>query len=393
VLIACSGSIAASYGTVAGPLGHEFHPSRGVMMLSMTVMAAVSGCMAPFVGSYMDGASMRKLMSLGAVLFAAAYGALSQIGSFNHALIVYGTLFAVANVLIGPVAITVLLSRWFSQKRGMAIGIAIAGIGVGTIIFPPLIQLLFNHFPWRTAVQLLGLVMLVVALPAALLVIENPAMRGLHPDGAAAAPDISLTTPAQISVWAILTDPAFWVATGIFVAVLSGMKGMATNLQPMAVDVGITPLKAASLVSLYGATAVVAKVGFALLADRLSPSKLMLMGLAGYAAGMGCLANASAGYAMIAAGVSFVGLAGGIMTPMQSYLIPRIFNVQSVGRAYGLMSTVMFVFLMATPPIFGWIKDVTGSYSVIYLVFIGLTACAMIAVPFLRLQPKAAEPI
>lgn len=387
-LLACSGAVAASYGTIAGPLGSAFHPSRMVLMLAMTVMSGVAGLLSPFLGSLMDRTSMRKVMVAGSLLLSLGYAALSLITTFVHALLIFGLLIAPATVLIGPVAATVLLSRWFTRRRGAAIGLAIAGVAMGTIVFPPILQGLFNHFDWRVAFQLAGLLVFLVTMPAALLVINSPADRGLFPDGAKAPPETRVATLPLVSVREILTDPAFWIATCIFVAVISGMKGTVTNLSPMAIDVGIKPIDAALLVSIYGAMALVSKLSFAAVADHVSTRLLLFISLGGFAAGMACLANASLGFWMIAAGVSFVGLAGGITTPMQSYLIPRIFGPHCVGRAYGLMSTVMFLFLLSTPPLFGRIFDVTGSYSAIYLTFIALTACSMLAVPFLRLHPR-----
>jgi MFS family permease len=303
-------------------------------------------------------------------------------------LFIYALLVAPANVLIGPVAATVLISRWFTTKRGTAIGFAISGIAIGTVFFPPILQSLFDHFYWRTAFPLCGLMLLALTLPAALLVIDRPADRGLHPEGATTAAPTAAPAVPQVSVRTILTDPAFWLAASIFTAVAAGTKGMVTNLAPMAIDVGVIPHDAALLVSIYGISAFTAKLCFGIVVARLHTRTLMFLSLTGFTAGMAFLAHAAAGFWMIAAGVSCVGLAGGVMVPMQSYLIPRIFGAHCIGRAYGLMSTVMLVFLLTTPPLFGRIYDLTGSYSAIFLTFIALTIGSMAAVPYIRLHTK-----
>jgi len=393
-LLAADAFIASAYSVVAVPLGHEFHPSRMVLMLTMTVMAAVSGVLSPLLGSLMDRTSMRRIMLLGALLLAAGYVALSFATSFTQVLAIFGLLVAPANVLIGPVAATVLLSRWFVKRRGTALGIAISGIAMGSVIYPPVIQWLLDHHDWRDAFRLFALILLFCTVPAAALVVNSPADRGLHPDGANAHPIVTRLggEASLVSVRAILSDPAFWLGAAIFAVVLSGLKGMVTNLAPLAIDRGIKPSDAALLISIYGGCGFIAKLAFAAVADKLNPRTLMFISLTGFATGMACLTQAAAGYWAIALGVGLAGLFGGLMVPMQSLLMPRIFGQRVVGKAMGLLSMITLCALLSTPPLFGRIYDVTGSYSAIFVTFVALAVGVMLTVPYMRLHPRADAP-
>jgi predicted MFS family arabinose efflux permease len=395
LLLAAISFIASGYSVVAVPLGQEFHPSRMVLMLAMTVLSGVSALLAPFLGNLMDRVSLRALMTLGALMLAAGYAALSFAADFNQVLIIFGLLIAPANVLMGPVATTVLLSRWFVKRRGTAIGIAVAGVAMGSVVYPPIVQFLIDHYPWREAFRLLALVLLVGALPAALLVVNRPADRGLHADGAATDPLLGQAERGEagkISARAILTDPSFWLAAAIVAIVTSGMKGMITNLAPVVMDQGFKARDAAWLISLYGGCGFVAKLAFAAVADRLGLRPLLFVSLIGFAAGMAFLTQAAAGFPAILTGVALIGLFGGIMVPMQSLLVPKIFGERVVGRAMGLMSMVMLCALLASPPLFGRIFDVSGSYMAIFLTFTVLAALAMLMVPYLRLHPRSEAP-
>jgi MFS family permease len=394
LMLAAIAFIASGYSVVAVPLEQEFHPSRMVLMLAMTVLSGVSALLAPVLGNLMDRVSLRTLMVVGALMLAAGYAGLSFATSFDQVLILFGVLIAPANVLIGPVAATVLLSRWFVKRRGTAIGIAIAGVAMGAVVYPPIVQFLLDHHGWREAFRLVALVLLIGTLPAALLVVNSPADRGLHPDGVAADPLVERAggERPQVSARAILTDPAFWLAAAIFAIVLSGMKGMITNLAPVVIDQGFAARDAALLISLYGGCGFVAKLTFAGVADRLGPRPLMFASLIGFGAGMACLTQAAAGFGAIVLGVGLIGLFGGIMVPMQSLLVPRIFGERVVGRAMGLISMVTLCALLASPPLFGRIFDVTGSYSAIFLTFTVLAGVALLIVPYLRLHPKAEVP-
>jgi predicted MFS family arabinose efflux permease len=333
------------------------------------------------------------MMIAGSLFLAAGYAALSFTTKFSQVLLVFGVFIAPANVLIGPIIATVLLSRWFVKRRGAAIGIAIAGIAMGSVIYPPIVQWLLDHNTWREALRLVALVLLAGTLPAALLVVNRPGDRGLYADGSASAPEVvdpGIAAGAPVSAGKILSDPAFWLAAAIFATVLSGMKGMITNLAPVVLDHGIKASGAALLISLYGACAFVAKLSFAAAADRLGPRPLLYISLLGFGCGMVCLTQAAVGYWMIALGVGLIGLLGGIMVPMQSLLVPRIFGDRVVGRAMGLITAVMLCALLATPPLFGLIFDVTGSYTGIFVVFAVLAAvAAILGVPYLHLHGRS----
>ncbi len=394
VMLATVAMIASCYSIIAVPLLKEFHPDRFVMGLAMFVLSGVSALLSPFLGNLMDRASMRIMLLLGGVLISVGYASISLATSFNHVLISFGLFIAPANVLLGPMAVTVLLSRWFAKRRGLVIGIAIAGVAVGSIVYPLIIRELLNHMPWRSAFQVFGLMLLAITVPLALLVVNHPHDKGLHADGGSEDPASVAAARAapKISASVVLSDPTFWLAVVVFGLVSSGMKGMVTNLSPMAIDNGVSASAAAGLISIYGIAGLVAKGGFALLADRVNPRMLMFGSLAGFAAGMATLTQASLGYGAIVTGVALIGMFGGMMVPMQSYLMPRIFGEQVVGRAYGLMSGVMLLALMTTPSLFGRIYDKTGSYAAIFITFAGLAMVAVLAVAAMRLSPRGLKP-
>ena len=111
-------------------------------------------------------------------------GALSFVTSFTQVIVICGLFFAGSNILAGPIAATVLLTRWFDRRRGTALGIAISGIAAGTVIFPLVIQALFDAFAWRDGLRALALILFLCCAPALMLLVNRPEERGLHADGA-----------------------------------------------------------------------------------------------------------------------------------------------------------------------------------------------------------------
>jgi MFS family permease len=391
VLMASGSMLTSGYSVVAVPIGHEFATSRTELMLPVTIMALVSGLISPSFGNLMDRASLRRLMLLGAACLVTGFVALSFATSFLHIMIIYAVLMAPGNTITGPMSAAVLLARWFVAKRGRAIGIAVTGVSIGGLLFPVLIQGLLNHFEWREALRLVALVILVTAIPAAALIVDKPADRGRHPDGAAGETALMRQQAAETSMSTkdILTNPTFWLAALLFAIVMSGMAGMVTNLVPLAVDHGIEATQAASLIAFYSAGGLLAKLGFAGIADRLNLRFLIVLALAGYASGMACMIHAEAGYPVLALGVTLIGGFGGLMVPMQGFLVPRVFGSNVVGKVSGLMTPVVLVWMLSTPLLFGAAFDRTGSYDIMFWAFIGMSACLLVTIPFMRLGSRS----
>jgi MFS family permease len=391
LLMATSSMVTTTYGIIAVPLMQEFGPSRMVLMLTMTVISVVASSIAPWLGAMMDRVPLRRIMLTGAFFLVAGYFALSFVTAFWQVLAVFALFMAPAQLSAGTMASTVLLSRWFSAMRGKAIGLALTGISLGGFIYPIVVQALLDHYDWRTALRLFAVVLALVMVPCVLLVVNRPADVGLHPDGFDSEPehaDAEAHAAAGMTTRRILSDPTFWMIAVILAIFFSGMRGLVTNIAPLAADEGVDATLVAWVLSLYSVAGVCAKLGFAWLADRVDPRKLLLVAMIGAAIAHACLVMADQGFATIAAGAIIMGLFGGTMLPMQAFLVPRIFGRNVVGKVSGLLGLAMFVFNAGSPPLFGLIYDVFGNYDAIFIAYAALMVAAMAMLPYLRLDRR-----
>ena len=390
MMLGVVGIIVSGYGIFAVPLAQEFKPSRMLLMLAITVMSIVTAIISPFLGNLIDRVPLKRMMLLGMAAATAGLVALSLTTSIYQVLIVYGLLLAPVNVLMGPIVVTVLLSRWFVDRRGTAIGMAFAGMSVVSICLPPLIQWLLDNHHWRVGLRLFALILCAIAALAIAMVVEDPASRGMHPDGGIAPSEKARAerNAVPVSVKAILTDPSFWMIGVIFGLCIAGMKGLLTNLMPLAIDEGIKPSSAALLMSIFSAASLSSKLIFAAVADWLSPRLLLALAIAGFVAGLLCLTRADSGFWVIAAGVSLVAAFAGLSSPLQSMLVPRIFGQRVIGRVSGLLSLVMLALSLNSPPAFGLIYDRTGSYDAMFIILAAIAGATMLFVPFIRMHPK-----
>jgi MFS family permease len=117
---------------------------------------------------------------------------------------------------------------------------------------------------------------------------------------------------------------------------------------------------------------------------------LMFASLGGVALGMACLAQTGSGYWTIAIGIGIVGMFGGLMVPIESYLAPRIFGQRAVGKAMGLLAGTILLTLLISPPLFGYIFDLTGSFAGMFWTYCGMALVALLWVPWIRLTAREA---
>lgn len=386
-------TISSAFSVVAIPIGEAFDVSRMMVMFAMTALALSTGLLSPMLGTLMDRYSVKHLMSVGALSLFVGFIAISFCTSIYQVIAIYGLLLAPANVLLGPLASSVLLSRWFTKKRGKALALAAVGISLGGFFFPPFIQWMIDAFEWRAAFRYIAGISLLLTLPAILLVIINhPADKGLYADGEGGEAESTARIASQLAALPtrrIFLDPTFLFIAFAFGAVLFGLKGVMTNLVPLAIDVGTRPDMAALLISAISLGSFTGKLLFAALADRFDTRMVLMVGVVAFTFGLGCYWQAEDSYWVLVTGSIIFGLSAGGVMPLQAMMIAQSFGQLNVGRVMGLMTFAFLPLNLLTPPLFGFIHDRTGSYDLAMIIFICLCLAAAVLVPRIRTQVLA----
>src|SRR5438874_103603 len=174
-LFVCNGPVLTfTFGVFLKPIMADMGWDRGTTSFAMAFGGVVSALMVPVLGWMMDRWTIRRVALPGIVLYAAL---LWLLGLSPHSLLIFMLLFALvegASSIQTPLGYAKAIAAWFDRRRGLALGIAMSGIGLGGFVMPQLAQFLIDRVGWRGAYASFGLLTLVIAFPAVALWIREP---------------------------------------------------------------------------------------------------------------------------------------------------------------------------------------------------------------------------
>lgn len=346
-----------NFGVFIVPLTSAFGWGRGDMSLAYTIMCYTVAALSPVMGVLTDRFGARAVLLPSIALLSLALGHLSMMnGSIQELYRAYAVL-AIAGVGTMPLAYARIVVSWFRSRRGLALGIALAGVGIGTTLMPPLLQFLIGRYGWRAAYQGDALLVLLVSLPLAWTFLREE-VQGGHHSGAAGSGS------GRQGLWALpaLRSRVFWQMFAGFALLGVFTAGIVSHLVPLLRDRGASPQFAANALSILGLTLVAGRVGVGHLLDRMFAPRVVSTCLAGAALGVGMLwAGANAGGALIA--VILMGFAIGAELDFMSYLVARYHGLRAYGRIYGVLFAA-FIFTSGMGPLLmGYGQQHSGSYD------------------------------
>lgn len=387
-------TVFTAYSVIAVPLQAAFEPSRMVLMFGITAVTLVSGISSPLLGRAIDRYSLRGLMLLGAVMLSIGLFLLSLAQSMVQVIAVYAVCFSVSVVIMGPMAASSLLVRWFHRRRGLMIGIAGSGTAIGGLIIPPLLQVLIDEYSWRTALQIFSVIAFFLTVPViALLAVNRPSDKGLSVDGQAASAESHEQQQSYEPVTAgtLLRYPGFWFLAILLSLVFSGATAFSSNLMPLVVDAGVDTTRGALLLSIFAGAGFAGKLTCAGVLDHAAGRWVFAFILGGVAFGIFGFIVAES-YWILAMATLAIGFFSGGASPLWSVLLAKIYGPQNFGRVMGLMSPLIMPGTLLAPPLFGYVFDRTGSYD---YAFIGYIVLLVVGILFFlpQLQEKRFAPV
>jgi MFS family permease len=386
------GSTTYIFGQFVKPLAEEFGAARTQVMLGITLMLLLGGVGGPLLGREIDRRSLRAVMLWGCAALAAGFVALSTMPGLGALLLPLMLLVGPGMIAFGPLSVSTAVARWFTRRRGQALGIAAVGTSLGGLVLPPLNAWAIGEFGWRGALLLLALLIGAVGIPLVVWrMVNHPEDLGLAPDGdppLAAVASASAEVGPRWRLGALLGQSRFW-AIGLGIGLPLGVVGsVINNLPAYATDLGIADQVAAYLLSALSFGAVIGKLAFGTLADRIDKRRLLLVAQA-MLVGFLVLLLRHPGPGPLMVGCAVAGLALGGFLPVWGAMLGDYYGRASYGQVMGLMGTVMLPPNLMAPVAGTWAYDATGRYDVAFQVFIGVVILASVLI--VRLRPPRPE--
>jgi MFS family permease len=366
VALAVGNGLYFTFSVFLVPLVEEFRWSRGLTAGALSLSTVLQGLLSPVAGILVDRFGPRPVILSGAVLLSAASILTATTRSAFELYLYTGLLGAVGLVGLGPVPMGVLLSRWFSARRGRAVGVAFSGMGFGVFVMGPLAQWLIASMGWRVASAVLGLGSLCVLFPIAWLGARDPEARAVGPGRP--RQQTSGPNPDSALRQAIRTR-TFWALWCAYLCTPLAVFPVTTHQVAFAIDRGFQPIFAASIFGVMGLLSIVGRVSFGFAADRFGGALTATVSYACTAGGVLALlaleGDARAGWLVVYA--LLFGLGFGARGPIITAMASDLFGGRRFGVIYGALSVGNGLGGAIGPWFGGVVHDVLGSYRVVFL--------------------------
>jgi MFS family permease len=366
-------------------LQHDFAASRGSVSLVFSLAGFFYFGLGVVTGPLADRWGARRLAVIGMILIGVGLGVASVARSLVEVYAAYG-LGVGLGVGCSYVPAVGAVQRWFVRRRGFASGLAVSGIGVGTLVVPPLAAFMIETLGWRETYLVLGAFAVVIGAGMALLIEDDPRGRGVSPDGDVLPHGQSLGAATGVPIGRAIVSPRF---LGLYAACAICSFGLFVpfvHLVPYALDHGVTQTSAVLLVGAIGVGSTAGRFFLGGLADRLGrPLSFLMMFI-----GMGLsfviwLCSTSLG--PLAAFALVYGLFYGGFVALAPAVVIDYFGSRHASSIIGILYTSVAFGTLIGPSAAGFAYDVSHSYTLPILASVG---AYVIATAILAATSKAA---
>ena len=362
-----------TFGVFLKSLGSEFELSRAATSGIFSAYALLSIIFAITCGWALDRYGPRLVIFPMGLFTGLSLVLTSQATAVWQLYITYSLLLGIGTGASYPMMMAT-ISRWFDKKRGLAMGIASSGVGLGTLVLAPFASYLIINFDWRTAYMVLGVIAGILMMSSSLLLRKDPAEMGLLPDGLktdSAEPDKSNNNddaqPAGLSLLQAMRTKSFWFIEVIFIFWGVGLNLVLTHIVPHATDVGISAITAAGVLSLIGGMNIVGRLTMGWVSDRIGRKWSAIISVLMKSCALLLLLRSRELWLFYLFAVIY-GFGYGGFLPSFFSLIGDIFGLGNIGLIMGTLDIGWGIGSAIGPPLGGYVFDVTQSYFIAFII-------------------------
>lgn len=375
------------------PILDEFGWDRADTAGAFSFGFLVSAVLGPFMGRAMERFGPVPVMQTGVLASGLGMLLASQASGLWQFYLSLGLLVGFGSVCLGYTGHGLFLPAWFSRKRGLALSLAFAGVGAGSVVLLPVMQHLIAVEGWRTACAVFGLLILVVLLPLNFLVRRRPADLGLQADGDSAASaaaarargdtivDAAWTNTEWTLALAVRTRRFWWIALGYSCGLYSWYAVQVHQTRYL-LEVGFDAVTAGWALGIVSLAGIPGQIALGWLSDRIGREIVWAIGCAGFVVCYLALLGLAAfpGPALLAIMVVSQGAIGYGVTAVFGAIPADVFESPHYGPIFGTLSLTAITGGALGPWVSGAIHDSTGSYAPAFWLAIALSVVSAIAI-------------
>jgi MFS family permease len=374
------------------PILDEFQWPRGLVAGAFSFGFLVSAALTPLLGWLMDRRGPRLVMEMGVVLMAAGLLLAPFIHEPWQLYATLGVLVGGGSICLGYTGQSLFLPNWFVRRRGLAMSIAFAGVGIGSIILLPLGEQAIERWGWRAACWSGGVLVLVLLAPLNLLLRRRPEDLGLLPDGDSAAAGggakraDNVVDPAWAAVdWtlarALATQRFWWIALGYFCGLFE-WYAVQVHQTKYLTEIGFNADAAAWALGFVSLAGIPGQIALGYLSDRIGREWAWSIGSLGFALCYALLLMLrwSPSPLLLWLMILAQGALGYGLTSVLGAIPAEIFQGRHFGTIFGTLMLASIAGGALGPWLTGVIHDATGSYDIAFWIAIALSGVSIIAI-------------
>jgi MFS transporter, OFA family, oxalate/formate antiporter len=351
---------AYTFSSFFAPLQSQFDATRGSASLVFSIAGFLYFGLGVVTGPLANRLGVRTLTAIGMALVGLGMIMAGQARNIFQVYAAYGLGIGLG---VGCAYVPALgaVQRWFVKRRGFASGLAVSGIGVGTLVMPPLAEHLIASLGWRAAYVSLGILAIIVGVLAAVVIDDDPARRGMQPDGLAIP---SNSEPRPTDGMAIGEIVRTWQFLGLYLACLLSALGVFVpfvHLVPYAIDHGISPAIAVWLLGGIGIGSTIGRFFLGRIADSMGREKFLIAMYTGMAASLAIWSVAGSLALLVLFALAF-GLFYGGWVAILPAVVADLFGGKYAGSIIGALYTSVGIGTLLGPSGAGFIYDHSHSY-------------------------------
>lgn len=356
-------------GFFVGPVTSEFGWSAAQFFLSYTVLMCSGLLTGPLIGYIAQRVGLRAVGIVGLIGHSLAYVVLSLNTGSLMLWYLSWALVAILGAGSLPIIWTGVLNNWFTKHRGKAIGITMAGTGLGAFLLPPIVEFLIANHGWRAAYRGIGLGALLISLPIVFALFKEKPDSSTATDGEAMA--------NKVETWGLTTRDAmrtrqFWILGAVLFLTVIVVAGLLSNFERIMSEQGFERSSIAQIAAVMGLTVIIGRLMVGALVDRFWAPGVAACFFLVATLGLLILVGTQVTMATAMLVAVMIGLAAGAELDLLAYLTGKYFGPAHYPSIFGLIIAFFTVGAGIAPPLFGMAAQMFQGYGTMLSISIGL---------------------